>query len=65
MFKTKCCSNDKKGHRVNISLSNEQLTMVRSLKGIMGNSDSEIIRNIILAWFSEKGIISDKLNGED
>jgi hypothetical protein len=46
------------GKRVNISLSDEQIEMVREFKGIMGNSDSEIIRNILLAWFNEQGIIN-------
>ena len=48
--------------RVNISLSKEQLALVRKFNGTMGNSDSEIIRNILLAWFSEKGVISKNIN---
>lgn len=44
--------------RVNISLSNEQLEIIRKFKGTMGNTDSEIIRNIVLAWLSEKSMIS-------
>ena len=28
------------------------------LKGEMGNSEAEIIRNIVIAWLSEKSLIS-------
>lgn len=47
--------------RVNVSLSEDQLALIRQLKGTMGNSDSEIVRNILLAWFSEKGLITNNL----
>lgn len=43
--------------RVNVSLSGEQMRLIRKLKGTMGNSDSEIVRNILIAWFSEKNMI--------
>lgn len=44
--------------RINISLSEEQIELIRKFKGTMGNTDSEIIRNIVLAWLSEKSIVS-------
>ncbi|MGL4669067.1 MAG: CopG family transcriptional regulator [Methanobacteriaceae archaeon] len=44
--------------RVNVSLSEQQIELIRKFNGTMGNSDSEIIRNIILAWLSEKSMIS-------
>ncbi|MCL2688019.1 MAG: CopG family transcriptional regulator [Methanobrevibacter sp.] len=51
--------------RINISLSEEQLTLIRKFKGIMGNTDSEIIRNITLAWLSEKSIISSTVKSKE
>ena len=51
--------------RINISLSEEQLKIIRKFKGIMGNTDSEIIRNIALAWLSEKSIISSTVKNKE
>lgn len=45
--------------RVNVSLSIEQLEIIRKFKGTLGNTDSEIIRNITLAWLCEKNIITN------
>lgn len=47
--------------RVNISLTGEQLDIIRKFKGTLGSSDSEIIRNIVLAWLCEKNIITKNL----
>ncbi|MGL6298049.1 MAG: CopG family transcriptional regulator [Methanobacteriaceae archaeon] len=52
-------------NRVNISLSNDQLEIIRKFKGTMGNSDSEIIRNILLAWLSEKSMISTTIKHKE
>ncbi|MGL4669250.1 MAG: CopG family transcriptional regulator [Methanobacteriaceae archaeon] len=51
--------------RINISLSREQLTLIRKFKGIMGNTDSEIIRNIMLAWLSEKSMVSSTVKTKE
>lgn len=51
--------------RVNVSLSENQLALIRQLKGTMGNSDSEIVRNIVLAWFSEKGLITNSFKSNN
>jgi len=31
------------------------------LKGSMGNTDAELIRNIVVAWLSEKSIIAESV----
>ena len=51
--------------RVNISLSEEQLEIIRKFKGTLGNTDSEMIRNIVLAWLNEKDIITNSLKQKD
>jgi hypothetical protein len=32
--------------------------MIEKLKGSLGNADADIVRNVILAWLSEKSILS-------
>ncbi|KZX11137.1 ribbon-helix-helix domain-containing protein [Methanobrevibacter curvatus] len=51
--------------RVNISLSHEQLEIIRKFQGTMGNSDSEIIRNMVIAWLSEKSVISTSIKQKE
>lgn len=46
--------------RINVSFTLEQINILRSLNGIMGNSDAEIIRNITLSWLSEKNLLTQK-----
>jgi len=43
-------------HRINISLDKQQLSILRRIKGL-GNKDAEIVKNLILAYLSEKGYI--------
>lgn len=50
--------------RINISFTPEQIKVIHSLNGIMGSSDSEIIRNITLAWLSEKNLLTQKIVSE-
>jgi len=39
----------------------EQWNIIKQLKGIMGNEDAEIVRNIVLAWLAEKSIIGSQV----
>jgi hypothetical protein len=41
-----------------VSLPDGVFKTVRSLKGEMGESDSEVIRNIVIAYLSEQGYFS-------
>lgn len=50
--------NSSKAKRVQLVLTDEQYAMIQGLKGEMGSSDSEVARNIIVAWLAEKSIIS-------
>jgi hypothetical protein len=51
--------------RINISLSEDQISLIRKFKGFMGNTDAEIIRNITLAWLSEKSMVSSTVKDKE
>lgn len=36
----------------------DQWTLIENFRGDLGEGDAEIVRNIVLAWLSEKSIIS-------
>jgi len=44
--------------RVMITLDEEQYRIIQSLKG-MGTKDAEIVRNILIAYLSEKSYIKN------
>jgi len=47
--------------RVQVTFTMEQWNIIKQLKGIMGNEDAEIVRNIVLAWLAEKSIIGSQV----
>jgi len=47
--------------RVQVVFTDEQWSMVERLRGFMGSNDSELVRNIVLAWLSEKSILLSEL----
>ena len=47
--------------RIQVTFTWEQWKLIENFKGMMGQSDSEVIRNIVLAWLSEKSIVSSKV----
>ncbi|MDH5402813.1 MAG: CopG family transcriptional regulator [Candidatus Heimdallarchaeota archaeon] len=50
-----------KSNRIHVTLSDEQLELVNMFKGELGSTNSEIIRNIVLSWLSEKSFISSRV----
>lgn len=44
--------------RVQVTFTAEQWAILQRFKGIMGNDDAEMVRNIALSWLSEKSIIA-------
>ena len=44
---------------VNVKFTEEQKAIIDSLVGPMGGTDAEVVRNIFLAWLSEKNILSE------
>lgn len=50
-----------KTKRVQVAFTKEQWSTISGLRGDMGDGDADIVRNIVLAWLSEKSIISTNL----
>jgi len=59
--------------RVQVTFSPDQWRLLMKFKGVMGQTDAEVVRNIIISWLAEKSIISteikrnmgEKLNGQN
>lgn len=47
--------------RIQVVFTKEQYQLIQKLKGEMGMSDSEVVRNIVIAWLVEKSFISTTL----
>ena len=47
--------------RILLSLPDEVKKIVDNLKGVFGESDSEVVRSIVIAFLSEKGYLSKKV----
>ncbi len=48
----------KMSKRVQVTFTENQWKLINKLRGEFGNKDADIIRNIVLAWLSEKSFIS-------
>lgn len=48
-----------KNKRVQVTFTNEQWSIISKMQGSLGESDADIVRNIVLAWLSEKSFISE------
>jgi metal-responsive CopG/Arc/MetJ family transcriptional regulator len=46
--------------RILLSLPDETKKIIDNLKGVFGESDSEVVRSIVIAFLSEKGYLSKK-----
>lgn len=44
--------------KIQVSFSDKQLELLNKFKGEFGDTDSEIIRGIVIAWLSEKNFIT-------
>jgi hypothetical protein len=47
--------------RVQVTFSTDQWELLMRLKGIMGQTDAEVVRNIVILWLAEKSIISTEI----
>lgn len=47
-----------KSKRVQVTFTDSQWDLIEKLRGEFGNTDADIIRNIVIAWLSEKSFIS-------
>lgn len=50
--------------RVQVSFTTAQWEILANLKGVMGESDADVVRNIVLAWLSEKSFVSDTIKNK-
>jgi hypothetical protein len=44
--------------RVQVTFTEKQWKLLEMFRGVMGNEDAEIVRNIILAWLAEKSVVT-------
>ncbi len=47
--------------RVQVTFTEEQWSLIERFRGIMGNEDAEIVRNIVLAWLAEKSVVAESV----
>jgi len=50
--------------KVLVSLPEGIFNLIRELKGKIGESNSEVVRNIVIAYLSEKGYLTKKETGQ-
>jgi len=48
-----------KSKRVQVTFTERQWKLIENLRGELGDSDADIVRNIVLAWLSEKSFVTD------
>lgn len=53
-----------KTKRVMVSFTENQWTLIEKLRGELGDGDADIVRNLVLAWLSEKSFISDTVKNK-
>lgn len=51
--------------RIHLTFSEEQWNIIEKFRGVMGKSDAELIRNMVLAWLSEKSMISTEIKNKE
>lgn len=47
--------------RVQITFTEEQWNLIERFRGVMGNEDAEIVRNMVLAWLAEKSVVAESV----
>jgi hypothetical protein len=50
--------------RVQVTFTAVQWKLIERFRGIIGNDDAEIVRNIVLAWLAEKSILASSVKNE-
>ena len=44
--------------KIQVSFSDKQISLLEHFKGELGETDADIVRNIVIAWLAEKSFIS-------
>ncbi len=50
--------------RIQVSFTERQWKLLNHFKGEMGESDAEIVRNIVVSWLAEKSFITDTVKNK-
>ena len=53
-----------KSKRVQVAFTESQWKLLETLRGEFGDGDADIVRNIVLAWLSEKSLISNAVKNK-
>lgn len=48
------------GKKVQVTFTDDQWRIISNLRGKFGNTDAEIVRNIVIAFLSEKSFMRDE-----
>jgi hypothetical protein len=54
-----------KTKRVQVAFTESQWKLLETLRGEFGDGDADIVRNIVIAWLSEKSLISTTVKNKD
>lgn len=54
--------NDKK--RIQVTFSKKQMELIDDMRGELGNTNAEVVRNIVISWLAEKSFITQKIKNE-
>ncbi len=50
--------------RIHVTFTKKQWKLIENFRGVLGQNDAEIVRNIVLTWLSEKSIVSTTVKKE-
>lgn len=51
--------------RVQVTFNRSQWKLINTLRGEFGETDADIVRNIVLAWLAEKSLISSRVKKKE
>jgi hypothetical protein len=55
----------KESKKVQVIFTKEQYDLIQKMRGEMGNTTSEIVRNIVIGWLMEKSFITTQLKNKE
>lgn len=44
--------------KIQVTFSDAQATLLDELKGVLGDSDAEVVRAIVMNWLVDKGMVT-------
>jgi hypothetical protein len=51
--------------KVQVTFSDGQWKLIEKLRGTIGDTDSEVVRNIVISYLSEKSYIKEQVSNKD